>query len=182
MARMQMGGLAVLAGAGVAVWWFLGRGRGGGGLPVIAAEQLAGAGVQSASPDTLAGLKSMQTVPADAVDVFLVPGLSTMHAVAGSPGVYAIPAELVAGGASGMPTVLSGPTAGFGRDMTVMRTTPSIDRPRPGTLTMMSTPMMPAPRALSGGTQFGQPVAWKEGQLYQGGTHETSSGVTGLWY
>jgi hypothetical protein len=73
--------------------------------------------------------------------------------------------------------------AGFGaRPMSVKRTTPSFDMPRPGRLTMVSTPSMPAPRTISGGSGFGEIACWHPGQLYQGGTHDTSSGVQGLWF
>lgn len=72
--------------------------------------------------------------------------------------------------------------AGFGaRPLTVKRGTPTWQDPKPGTLTMVSTPSMPAPRTLSG-SGFGQMGHWHPGQLYQGGTHDTSSGVRGLWF
>jgi hypothetical protein len=178
MARGKMiGGVMGLAVVGGLAWWFLRRKR---ALPTVGMETLAQPGVQTAAPETLAGLKEQGAVPADAVDVFLVPLLQMpLAAVAGTPGSYAVPASLVAGGSSGLPAAMSG----FGaRPLTVQRATPSFDQPRPGSITLMTTPRMPSPRSLGSPAQFGCPVSWQAGQLYQGGTHETTSGVTGLWY
>lgn len=184
MARMKMSGLFGLAAAGLAAWWVLGRRASAApALPVIDPLMLEGPGVQSASLETLSGLKAAGKVPPDAQDVYLVPNLpQPLMAVGGAPGVYAIPSNLMANGGAGAPVLLSG-MRGFGaRPLTVMRTTPSFANRRPGSLTLMSTPRMPSPRSLSGGLGFGQPVGWHAGQLYQPGTHDTTSGVTGLWY
>jgi len=176
-----MQGLIGLAVAGGFVWWY-GRRNQMPKLPTVSEDSLGVQGVQSAAPETLKGLVMQGLVPPDAVDVYLVPGLGyNLAQVAGRPGVYAVPASLVSGGGGGLPAVLSG-YQGFGRPMTVQRTTPSFQRPRPGALTMMTTPRLPSPRTLSGGMGFGQPVGWRAGQLYQPGTHDVSSGVAGLWY
>lgn len=181
----MMGGLLGLAAVGGVAWWFLGR-TGGNimapMLPIMHEDIVAGAGVQSAAAETLAGLKASGTVPVDATDVLLIPGLGhPLARIAGlSPTTYAIPSNLTAGGSPGLPALMSG----YGRPNVFVgqRTTPSMAHPQPGTLTMMTTPSLPAPRSLSGGSGFGQPVSWHAGQLYQPGTHDTSSGVTGLWY
>lgn len=173
----KMGTIFGLAAAAGAVWWLTRKKA--PSLPVVSEANLPMNNIQSASEDTLAGLKVQGIVPPDAVDVYLVPNFQyPLAAVAGRPNVYAVPAAMAGGAGGGMATI-----AGFGaHPLTVMRTTPNFRQPRPGSLTMMTTPRLPSPRSLSGGLGFGQPVGWRAGQLYQPGTHDTSSGVTGLWY
>lgn len=183
--KMKLGGLLGLAAAGAAAWYFLGNWRPANPnmLPALSMDQLNGPGVQSASAETLAGLKAQGSVPADAVDVYLVPGLPGLHA-AGPPGVYAVPADLAAGGESGLPAIFSG----MGRRATPLAVSgrggfPAQFRGLGRNLTTQETPSMQAPKSLGGGmATFGQPVSWKAGQLYQPGTHDTNNGTTGLWF
>lgn len=125
MARKSSGLLGLVA-LGVGAWWLLRRNAAAAApvLPVVTEEELMGVlGIQSATEDTLAGLKMTGLVPADAIEVYLdpTPGVAPLRAIAGKPGFYAVPSGALEA-IEGAGTIL--PLSGYGQQYYARRQAP----------------------------------------------------------